>query len=727
MLTLPAAISNNKDKINLKPVFLIDIEGDVDFYVSSKEITITGFSYNSLVSQNNSLSMGLRIPEDLNGFSSITFPSVKLTSWRSVLQTGLVGNSPNLSNRTVNIFFMLDAGGTQAKSDSVKIFSGYISHWTAENDLMTLYLKGDVPDLPKVPANLIKDIYPANNSGFAIPIQTGDFDWDIHPLFYAEQNHYAFCPKAARLNEEGSGVYYNRYYIADRQMKTLPTNTNLAKDITGSLATAGIDDAYAFVIRDSIFSPVCFYRNSGNTVNDILNIVNLTSGSYIDIREGTTDVRVWKPATAVGANNNVPLASNVNDGLSTTMATADSSGETVLQVEQFDFRSLVENTALLNSSNKLNIVAAMRLGTVTGSGHYFRFGTWGGVSYQRGFDNTYSDTWLSIDVSTENNDYSDFQQLYDNASAWVSINNPGAASVQILEIAIGVRMQVFDEQTEELYLRCQGRKYEDTWGGRKTSGNLITNPIDVLESVFRHNFSITTDLDTASFDKASTGYGDLGIIARGTLFEQSSGRGFLDDFCNTLNLSVVYSALGKWKIFMAPSDYNYFSVSGTSTPAAMDIFTEAPGMSLTKSYTNHPINKGSFKITTTKGEGIFENVEINYSVWHGGYLQQYVLNAEEFSVKRINAWFVGNDSSAITLAYFIFAIVSKMRTVAEFETYYNGISHEVGDIANIRHGDLFDNLLDNGEVDTAKWIIIEMNHRGRPNLISIKAQELLTL
>jgi hypothetical protein len=55
------------------------------------------------------------------------------------------------------------------------------------------------------------------------------------------------------------------------------------------------------------------------------------------------------------------------------------------------------------------------------------------------------------------------------------------------------------------FISCKGREYLDTWGSRKTAGNLIENPVDVLEGVLRDELGVVAaDIRTALFDTANT-------------------------------------------------------------------------------------------------------------------------------------------------------------------------------------------------------------------------------
>lgn len=132
MLTLPSDITNNKNKILLKPVILVDFT-DKSFYVATKSYTASGQAYLSLLQKNLSLNMRISLPQMVNEISSLSSPTLKLTTWRSNLRGDLVGSTPNLTDGSVDIYLKLDTASTN-KADAVKMFSGVISSWAVDRD-----------------------------------------------------------------------------------------------------------------------------------------------------------------------------------------------------------------------------------------------------------------------------------------------------------------------------------------------------------------------------------------------------------------------------------------------------------------------------------------------------------------------------------------------------------------------------------------------------------------
>uniref|UniRef100_A0A6M3KF74 Uncharacterized protein n=1 Tax=viral metagenome TaxID=1070528 RepID=A0A6M3KF74_9ZZZZ len=55
-----------------------------------------------------------------------------------------------------------------------------------------------------------------------------------------------------------------------------------------------------------------------------------------------------------------------------------------------------------------------------------------------------------------------------------------------------------------VFIACKGREYSGTWGARKTAGNLIENPADIIESILRDELGMSTEINTTLFDNVNT-------------------------------------------------------------------------------------------------------------------------------------------------------------------------------------------------------------------------------
>ena len=61
--------------------------------------------------------------------------------------------------------------------------------------------------------------------------------------------------------------------------------------------------------------------------------------------------------------------------------------------------------------------------------------------------------------------------------------------------------------------------------------------------------------------------------------------------------------------------------------------------------------------------------------------------------------------------------------LAQFNTWYNALAHEVGDVINIRHSAINDDMLDSTE-SAQKWIIYKISQGWHPAWARILAMEL---
>lgn len=57
-------------------------------------------------------------------------------------------------------------------------------------------------------------------------------------------------------------------------------------------------------------------------------------------------------------------------------------------------------------------------------------------------------------------------------------------------------------KTEDIYLKIQGEKFADTWGGRRAAGNPVVHLVDAIEFIMRQYDNAGSFVDTATFDSA---------------------------------------------------------------------------------------------------------------------------------------------------------------------------------------------------------------------------------
>lgn len=106
----------------------------------------------------------------------------------------------------------------------------------------------------------------------------------------------------------------------------------------------------------------------------------------------------------------------------------------------------------------------------------------------------------------------------------------GAGDADFYEIADRIDVTV-DLISAELGAITNGRKFNDTWGTRKTASNAPDNPVDILEGILRHELAVATaDIDTALFDTALT---DIGVNhkAAGCVYEIENSLSVASKLC----------------------------------------------------------------------------------------------------------------------------------------------------------------------------------------------------
>lgn len=102
-------------------------------------------------------------------------------------------------------------------------------------------------------------------------------------------------------------------------------------------------------------------------------------------------------------------------------------------------------------------------------------------------------------------------------------------------------------QRLKIYAAIQGREYSGTWNSRKTSGNLIEHPTDVIESILRDDLSLTDDdIDMDSFDDVNTELS--GWKFAGSITERQNSKDILEEFARQCMSFVFWGADNKVKM-----------------------------------------------------------------------------------------------------------------------------------------------------------------------------------
>jgi hypothetical protein len=152
-----------------------------------------------------------------------------------------------------------------------------------------------------------------------------------------------------------------------------------------------------------------------------------------------------------------------------------------------------------------------------------------------------------------------FDSITKQLSFWLSNNDQNILFIERSGSTLNARADVYEigyriDGTVDLIdakvgAVLQGREFQDTWGGRKTAGNLITYGVDGLESILRDELGIATaDINTASFDTVAADpthlAGGGGAIAGQQLkFEES--KTVVDKLCKEFGMLYFVDIEGK--------------------------------------------------------------------------------------------------------------------------------------------------------------------------------------
>ncbi|NOY60293.1 MAG: hypothetical protein GXO75_15395 [Calditrichaeota bacterium] len=760
MLTLPTEISNNKDKTSIKPVLLLELY-DIPYHIASKyykltvgsgtdgvttgtttftsatatfetwgakpgdiiyidddgaeyvissvdsetQVTLTSVPstgtgltweyrqvYYDLMKGGVSLSLTNTIPQLVNGLSSVSGAVLPLLDWRGTLRGDIIGSTPDLTNSETNLYLKFDTSSA-AKSGALKIYSGVVATYSIKRDVMTLRLKGALRDYGLIPGTALSSTYPDADfeENQAEPLQYGDFSWTLDPRYYDDFDsnfHGLALVPYVGLDSSGS----KQFHVASHQMHNMPTATDLT-DLYG--------DSYFFLRRDNKW---VIYSFTGTPV-----VSNSSSGCTIT--GGTSDYcYTLEPPTeshSDGTHTQPTDWAEAVDGKSSTAASVIGSTQR-LMIKTINIDNYSENEII-----EPGVALIVNISAVTGG----TAGNYGNIRIRLISDDSIdTDTqitgigWYNISTSLNASDVNSYYVTVE------PINT--ATTVEVSAVLWRIRVQGYnpDNDGNFVYLKCQGREYSGTWDSRKTSGNLIENPADVVESIIRDEFG-DTDIDTDTFDDANSTFTSVDFAY--SFVYQKYWQDILEDLCRAFNFSIVISDIGKWRLIMPDVSNLNFTSSGTGTPGNEDIYTDSPTLS-SEEYQQHPIFQGSFELSRSVETDVYGKVTVEYN--------QNILKRSSTGTGReivVQNLYIADSTSSTNFRGVIDGWLQNQKWVVRFETFYNAIGIEVGDVINIRHDDLNDSIL-YATVNTQKWLVVEVRKNWRPNRIEVVAVELLT-
>lgn len=707
-LTLPSNMQTDKNKQGHSPTLFIEFT-DLTYYLATEDytldLTLGGTrAYTDLTKAGASVgTISQTVPADMNRNASTASLDITLVDYRGSLRSNIIGSAPNLTASAVNIYLIFET--TNDEADRLQIFSGYIADYTIQHDIMTLKIETDafreLGDFPQG-SQLLSEVYAYNAAGEKIvePLQYGDFGWNDDVMFTSDLATkgvmFAICPYSGR---DASGYY--TFSVSSHQMESMPT----AYQISAFL------NHYVFIRRDNMW----LKWMDGDAI-----VTNTASGAEIKLSNGSSSTEgkfafMYPTALYTGGSGTNP--SDAGLAIDGKQATASGAAHTSGQrIKVHDVKIDLLTSSQITGEAK----PFVWIESVTGEEPYAY------ITLRRKSDDTSAgqitvtdstslQTWIQVGL-VEVSDAADVNDYY------MEVEPINGGYIEMAGIVFRVKVNGFIPESDEacIYLRCQGRKFSGTWGSRKTSGALITHPIDMLESIWRDDLS-KTDIDTTSFDAVSTVLSGYKVNA--SIFERQTAEAFFDRFAEQFNITNVISQNNQISIAI-PSDALNYSASGTSSPDDEDILTDSETIT-SESFNRHPMKKGSFKLTRSQRGDLIEKLIMPYGrTFNGEYV--FVDNSSGTGTETtINNDFLGHATTAASLVAFVRTWRSNQRFIASMTTFLNAIGWQIGDIRSVVHDDLVDAMMYDS-VEGDKWIVFSIRINGTKGLIDLKLQNIPT-
>ena len=776
MLTLPAEVTTEKNKIAYKPVLLVDFidvpyhigsqayeartasasDGAVssavftsasatfetDGYAASDKIAIAGddhytilsvdsetqvtftavavddsgltwygiFVYNDNIQKSGNFTLTSNLAYGLNDIASAGQVTLKLVEFRGRIRSALLAAGADLTGSAVNLYLKFDTS-TTLKSNAIKFMTGYVAKYTEKNDVMTLYIKSEVIETTNVPLTLLQDVYTnvEHEADWAKPLQYGDFSWTENPLFINDtENVYAFCPFAEEtdtVSSTGTDSIHYSFFVADHEMNEIKSTSTDYEDFT---------DPYAFIRRGNVWCVIEGHDNNTiveSTSTDCMIHINKSQHSIHAIIQPTEVHAGATPATSA------PNPENTYDGKEATYSQMDGTAlENDIAVHLFDVG------AIKDWAGKGSTYAYFK----TTDGTYDT----NDQSYI-GWRKKSDDSTIGVDTVIAADGWHNVELIFGGADDIEQMNNyyiyikcdstDPKDDFRVAEIIVRVTVNDYDPEEDErgIYLRCIGREYDGTWGGRKVDGNPISNPVDMIESILRDELSITS-LDTDAFDDINGSFS--GIDVNATIYEQRTSLEYFKDMCRAFNVALIRDVLGTWTITQNTRADRVFNNSGTSTAGLEDIYNGTDTLSGT-SFTSQPILRRSLQLKRTASNDVYDIVTLKYNKVFDSYLAN-VTNGSGDTNKTIFNPYIRRSSEASALILLFNGFWQGQKMVCTFTSFYNALAVQLGDIINIRHGDIRDEQVADTLI-TQKWVAIALQYQWRKNTIKITALELI--
>lgn len=782
MLTLPTEISNNKDKVGISPMLfarfmstiyfhagtrayrLDDLEGATDgslnvvggsgtftsasatfqtwgvragdiieitspyganytvTSVSSETVlNVTGgddtgssrtwqlnMNFTDIFQQGLPVTLQSVLPESVNDEVSIGDLSLEMLDFISSLRSTIISSAPDLREKRVDLLFALAISSTNTEN-WLKVFEGYIRDYEINNNVLSLKLKSFIPSL-NFPSTLLTSTY----SGITFTIIDHDSDL-CEPLQYGSFN-YNFTPTAIDYSDSprqwavAPMVYYGsnqyKYHVAAHELHYIKTFST-------------------YTIWDACFKRDGYYIFF-NIYNASSSFTNTASGSVLTRSRTSSDyARIKLPPSNLNDDDNSITGQNAMDKDTSTNATiTDTATPLSVEFNQFKEMGSSQLASYVGAKGKLKATAGVKTGTFN----------------LYSIDPSGTKTTINLAASattTHNFSPGSIEEIAEWEFGVENVSGGGSDTVTVSEIWIEVDVNPPTYRDKFIHIQdIVGREFSGTWNSRKTSGDPILAPNDAIESILRDELSYgDSDIDMDIFDEANTIYGGTGSLVTPpdvtigfTIFRRTTIQDFLKKWNTAFQCSVIHTVAKRWRYIIARASNRNFSSSGTGTPGDEDIFTDTDTIS-DQEYSQHPLLARSIQIGRTNEDEVYERIllkrftdedEQSTDETETGTAGGKTIEVENVFIAQDTT--VGGSSSS-KLLDLLEDWLYYQKYIVKFTSFYNAIAKEVGDIINIQHTFLNDDMLV-ATKNTQKWMILEVSIFYHPNHFNIKAIEL---
>ena len=351
--------------------------------------------------------------------------------------------------------------------------------------------------------------------------------------------------------------------------------------------------------------------------------------------------------------------------------------------------------------------------------------------------------------------------------AWLIyfVNGTSVDKVNLYNLCVAYACKT--EVKIEFYISVQGA-YDDVSGTVTGSASaLIENPSHIVESIARSIIGLSSsEINTTAFDSSATTLTDWTMAFQ--LLEQLKVERIFNDIGEQCKSAVFRDELDRLSMKTWRGDDFKFPHSGTDIPANLDIFAEECDSTFSagiETMTRNVILRNSLVLDRVKssemsnsfilrykknyatgnydgvlfidnGEGDTDDADTNLVAGDEAYMADsqtiaglkaitaasYTDNNNTTNQLVFEADYIRSRETAVKFLQHLVESFAPRRRVVQFDTKENGMWVEFGDVINIRHRRLYDEL---GLVapDRMKWYPYSIRHNLSRGTITIKAIE----